>query len=273
MDMESKVWLITGAGRGFGRVWAVAALERGDRVAVAVRDTSKVADLVEEYGNAVLPIQLDVDDQSAAAPAVEQAVDHFERLDVLVNNAGYGQFGALEEVTEQEFRAQFETNVFGLLWMTQAVIPVMRAQGSGHILQVSSIAGLTSHPGTGSYHASKFAVEGLSESLAKEVAPFGIMVTIVEPGAFGTDYSGSSAHHARQLPAYDQMRADLSASSVEQGDPQATGRAILAVVDAEDPPLRILLGDRPTHTVKEVYAEKLATWERWGHVSRQAQHA
>jgi NAD(P)-dependent dehydrogenase (short-subunit alcohol dehydrogenase family) len=271
MAREHKVWFITGAGRGFGRVWAVAALERGDRVTAAVRDISKVADLIETYGDAVLAVQLDVNDRRAAEPAVCQAVEHFGRLDIVVNNAGYGQFGALEEVTEQEFRAQFETNVFGALWVTQAVIPVLRAQGSGHILQVSSIAGLTAYPNTGTYHASKFALEGLTESLAQEIAPFGIKVTLIEPGAYSTDYSGSSAHHADQLPCYDQMRADLPDGGVGQGDPEATGQAILAVVDAQDPPLRILLGEPPTHVVKAVYAEKLATWERWGHISRQAQ--
>ena len=271
MAGENKVWFITGAGRGFGRVWAIAALERGDRVALAVRDTSKVADLVTTYGDAALAVQLDVNDRSAAAPAVQQAADHFGRLDVVVNNAGYGQFGALEEVTEQEFRGQFETNVFGALWVTQAVIPLLRAQGSGHILQVSSIAGLTAYPNTGAYHASKFALEGLTEALAQEVAPFGIKVTLVEPGAFGTDYSGSSARHADPLAVYDKMRADLPDGSVGQGDPQATGQAILAVVDASEPPLRILFGEPPTRVVKAVYEEKLSTWERWGHVSRQAQ--
>ncbi len=271
MASAGKVWFITGASRGFGRVWAQAALDRGDRVAVTARDTSRLEDLVGAYGEAVLALPLDVTDRAAAGAAVRQAAERFGRLDVVVNNAGYGQFGAIEEASEQEFRAQFETNVFGALWVTQAALPIMREQGSGHILQVSSIGGVAAFPNTGVYHASKWALEGLSESMAQEVAPFGIKVTLVEPGGYSTDWAGSSARHAEPLPAYDAMRDKPRASAAKRGDPAATAAAVLAVVDAEEPPLRLLLGEFPTQLVKSLYADRLATWTQWEGVSKQAQ--
>lgn len=271
MVKTSKTWFITGASRGFGRVWARAALDRGDQVAVTARNTEQVADLVDTYGDHVLPLQLDVRDKSAVEAAVRSAAGHFGRLDVVVNNAGYGQFGAVEEASEQEWRDQFDTNVFGAIWVTQAALPVMRAQSGGHILQVSSIGGIGAFANTGVYHASKWALEGLSESLAKEVASFGIRVTLIEPGGYTTDWYGSSARHAKHLPEYDEMRALPRAAAARRGDPEATGPAILAVVDAEEPPLRLLLGQYPTELVKSLYAERLATWAAWEHVSQQAQ--
>ncbi len=182
--MESanpKVWFITGASRGFGRQWAIGALERGDRVAAAARDIAKLEDLQEKFGDQLFRVRLDVTDRSAAFLAVHSAQNHFGSLDVVVNNAGYGQFGFVEELTEAEVRAQIDTNFFGALWVTQASLPYLRAQRSGHIIQVSSIAGHISMPNVGIYHASKWALEGLSEALAKEVAPHGISVTLVEP--------------------------------------------------------------------------------------------
>jgi NAD(P)-dependent dehydrogenase (short-subunit alcohol dehydrogenase family) len=219
----------------------------------------------------VLPLQLDVRDKAAVDAAVRAAAGHFGRLDVVVNNAGYGQFGAVEEGSEQEWRDQFDTNVFGAVWVTQAAVPIMREQASGHILQVSSIGGVAAFPNTGIYHASKWALEGLSESLAQEVAPFGIKVTLIEPGGYATDWYGSSARHSQHLPAYDAMRAMPRAAAAKRGDPKATGPAILEVVDAEEPPLRLLLGQFPTKLVKKLYAERLATWAEWEHVSQQAQ--
>ena len=268
---DGKVWFITGASRGFGRIWARAALERGDRVAATARDPRALTDLVDAHGDRVLPLALDVTDRAADLAAVQRAAEHFGRLDVVVNNAGYGQFGAVEELSEQEVRDQFETNVFGAWWVTQAALPVMRRQGGGHLLQVSSIGGVASFPNTGVYHASKWALEGFSESLAQEVAEFGIRVTIVEPGAYGTDWSGSSARHGTPLPAYDAMRARPRAAAARRGDPEATAAAVLAVVDDPAPPLRLLLGEFPTELVRTVYAERLATWERWADVSRRAQ--
>ena len=170
----SKTWFITGASRGFGRVWTTAALERGDRVAATARDTTTLTELVARFGDALLPIQLDVTDRAAGIAAVQTAHHRFGRLDVVVNNAGYGHFGAVEETTDDEARAQLETNFFGALWITQAAIPLLHEQGSGHIVQVSSIGGVTAFPNLGVYNASKWALEGLTEALAGEVAGFGI---------------------------------------------------------------------------------------------------
>ncbi|WP_344381150.1 SDR family NAD(P)-dependent oxidoreductase, partial [Mycolicibacterium diernhoferi] len=166
--MAEKIWFITGASRGFGREWAIAALERGDKVAATARDTATLDDLVAKYGDAVLALQLDVTDRAADFAAVEQAHTHFGRLDVVVNNAGYGQFGFIEELTEADARDQIETNVFGALWVTQAALPFLRAQRSGHILQVSSIGGISAFANVGIYNASKWALEGFSQSLAEE---------------------------------------------------------------------------------------------------------
>src|ERR1700730_11335232 len=237
--MTSKVWFITGTSKGFGRVWAEAALARGDRVAATARRVDTLAPLVERYGNQVAAIALDVTEKAAVGAAIRQAHANFGRLDVVVNNAGYGLFGAIEEVSEVEARAQIETNLFGALWVTQAALPIMRAQGSGHIIQVSSIGGVNAFPTIGLYHAYKWALEGFSQSLAAEVAPFGIKVTLIEPGGFATDWGGASAQRARQLPAYDEARAMIAAVRTRNvpGDPDATGPAILKVVDAQEPPL------------------------------------
>ena len=204
--MSSKTWFITGTSRGFGREWALAALDRGDSVVATAREASSVDALVAAYGDAVLPIALDVTDRDAVFAAVARAHDHFGRLDVVVNNAGYGQFGMVEELSEAESREQIETNLFGALWVTQAALPYLRAQGSGHFLQVSSIGGISAFPTVGIYHASKWALEGLSQSLAQEVAGFGIKVTLIEPGGYSTDWGGASAKHATALPAYDEVR-------------------------------------------------------------------
>ena len=205
-----KTWFITGTSRGFGREWAIAALERGDKVAATARNTASLDDLAAKYGEAILPIKLDVTDRAAAFAAVQQAHEHFGRLDVVVNNAGYGHFGMIEEVSEEEIRAQLETNVLGALWVTQASLPFLREQGGGHIIQVSSIGGISAFISTGAYHASKWALEGFSQSLSQEVARFGIKVTLVEPAGYSTDWSGSSAKHSTPLPAYDQTREEAT---------------------------------------------------------------
>jgi NAD(P)-dependent dehydrogenase (short-subunit alcohol dehydrogenase family) len=201
--MATKTWFITGTSRGFGREWTIAALRRGDRVAAAARDPRTLDDLAEEYGDALLPLRLDVTDRQAAFDTVRSAHEHLGRLDIVVNNAGYGQFGMVEELSEAEVRDQIETNLFGALWVTQAALPFLRAQGSGHLLQVSSIGGISAFPGIGMYHASKWALEGISQSLAQEVRDFGIKVTLIEPGGFSTDWGGASAKHATALDAYD----------------------------------------------------------------------
>ncbi|MCV7431966.1 SDR family oxidoreductase [Mycolicibacterium bacteremicum] len=273
--MAEKVWFITGASRGFGREWTIAALERGDKVAATARDTATLDDLATKYGTALLPLQLDVTDRAADFAAVAQAHEHFGRLDIVVNNAGYGQFGFIEELTEAEARDQIETNVFGALWVTQAALPFLRAQRSGHILQVSSIGGITAFQNVGIYHASKWALEGFSQSLAQEVADFGIHVTLIEPGGFSTDWAGSSAKRATPLPDYaeahaaaDEARAKRTAKS---GDPTASAAAVLKIVDAEQPPLRVFFGEIPLQLAEADYAQRLATWREWQPVSIEAQ--
>jgi NAD(P)-dependent dehydrogenase (short-subunit alcohol dehydrogenase family) len=213
--MTAKTWFITGASRGFGREWTIAALERGDSVAATARDTSTLDDLAEKFGTALLPLALDVTDREAVFASVAKANDTFGRLDVVVNNAGYGQFGFVEELSEREARDQMETNLFGALWVTQAALPFLRAQGSGHIVQVTSIGGITAFPNIGMYHASKWALEGISQSLAAEVAPFGIDVTIIEPAGYSTDWAGPSARHTTPISAYDDLRARPIATKPE----------------------------------------------------------
>jgi NAD(P)-dependent dehydrogenase (short-subunit alcohol dehydrogenase family) len=271
--MASKVWFITGTSKGFGRVWAEAALARGDRVAATARQMGTLAPLLERYGKQVAAIALDVTDKKAVAAAIAEAHGRFGRLDVVINNAGYGLFGTIEEVNEAEARAQMETNLFGALWVTQAALPIMRAQGSGHIIQVSSIGGVNAFPTVGLYHASKWALEGFSQSLAAEVAEFGIKVTIVEPGGFATEWGGPSAQHATQIPVYDGARAKIASfrSNSIPGDPEATGPAILKVVDAASPPLRIFFGSGGLPLTRAEYARRIETWEKWNVVSMEAQ--
>ncbi|WP_017624195.1 SDR family oxidoreductase [Nocardiopsis chromatogenes] len=268
----SRTWFITGTSRGFGRVWAEAALDRGDKVAATARNTAALTDLVDRYGDAVLPIALDVTDKSAVDLAVKAAHDHFGRLDVVVNNAGYGLFGMIEETTEQQARDQFEPNVFGALWVTQAVLPYMREQGSGHIIQVSSIGGVNAFPSLGIYNASKWALEGMSQALAAEVSGLGIKVTLVEPAGYATDWAGGSAVRSEPLPVYDPVREAVAAywSGTTPGDPQATASALLQVVDAEEPPLRVFFGAGLLDAMREEYAQRIATWEEWNQVAEAA---
>lgn len=274
--MAEKVWFITGTSRGFGRQWAIAALERGDKVAGTARDTATLDDLVATYGDAILPIRLDVTDREADFAAVKQAHDHFGRLDIVVNNAGYGQFGFIEELSEAEARDQIETNVFGALWVTQAALPYLRAQRSGHIIQVSSIGGITAFRNVGIYHASKWALEGFSQSLAQEVASFGVHVTLIEPGGFSTDWAGSSARHATELADYADAHAQANEwraqnTAAAPGDPTASAAAILQVVDAEEPPLRVFFGSLPIQLAKADYEQRIKIWEKWQPVSELAQ--
>ncbi len=273
----SKVWFITGASRGFGREWALAALERGDSVAATARNTDALSDLGAQFGDRVLPLRLDVTDRAGCFEAVSAAVARFGRLDVVINNAGYGQFGMVEELSEAEAREQIETNLFGALWVTQAALPQLRGQGSGHLIQVSSIGGISAFAGIGIYHASKWALEGMSQALALEVAPLGIKVTLVEPGSYSTDWGDVSSRHATALPAYEASRAAAAkvreARKASRGDPSATRAAILAVVDAAEPPLRIFFGDGPLAVATRDYEQRLATWRAWEAVSKAAQGA
>jgi len=271
--MTGKVWFITGTSKGFGRIWAEAALARGDKVAATARDIKALQPLVDAYGDLVLPLTLNVDDKAAVDVAVAQAIAHFGRIDVAINNAGYGLFGTIEEVSEAEARAQMETNFFGALWVTQAVLPQMRAQGSGHIIQVSSIGGVNAFATTGLYHASKWALEGFSQSLAAEVAPLGIKVTIVEPAGYATDWSGPSAKQAKPIEAYSaarEARAKFRSAAIP-GDPEASGPAILKLVDATEPPLRVFFGTAGLPMTKAEYARRIETWEAWNDLSVEAQ--
>ena len=271
--MASKVWFITGTSKGFGRVWAEAALARGDRVAATARDVKTLQPLTQRYGDLVAAIALDVTDKAAVAAAVAETLARFGRIDVAVNNAGYGRFGAIEEVSEAEARAQLETNLFGALWVTQAVLPQMRTQGSGHIIQVSSIGGVNAFPTIGLYHASKWGLEGFSQALAAEVQSFGIKVTIVEPGGFATEWGGPSAKRATPLPAYEAVHAAIAQfrRGNTPGDPDATGPAILKVVDAAEPPLRIFFGAGGLPMTRAEYARRIETWEAWNDVALEAQ--
>jgi NAD(P)-dependent dehydrogenase (short-subunit alcohol dehydrogenase family) len=274
-DVAEKVWFITGTSRGFGREWAIAALDRGDKVAATARHTATLSDLAQTYGDALLPIQLDVTGRDADFAAVKQAHDHFGRLDIVVNNAGYGHFGFIEELSEAEARAQIETNLFGALWVTQAALPYLRAQRSGHIIQVSSIGGITAFQNVGIYHASKWALEGFSQALAQEVAPFGVHVTLIEPGGFDTDWAGPSSKRSTPLPDYNEVHEAADRARAQRvskpGDPKASAAAILKVVDAPEPPLRVFFGEAPLQLAKTDYENRLKTWEQWQPVSVLAQ--
>ncbi|MCU1400689.1 MAG: family oxidoreductase [Acidimicrobiales bacterium] len=268
-----KVWFITGSSKGFGRVWAQAALERGDQVAATARNVDTLSDLVARYGDAIRPIRLDVTDEVAVKAAVHEAVTTFGRIDVVVNNAGYGLFGAIEEITPQQARDQIETNLFGALWVTQAVLPIMREQQGGHILQVSSIGGVNAFGTLGLYHASKWGLEAFSQSLAAEVTDFGIHVTLIEPGGYSTDWAGPSSVQVDPMPVYDgvrQRRAELAGTRLP-GEPAATAAVVLELVDMADPPLRLFLGQYGLDMTRTEYARRIAEWERYEHLARRAQ--
>ncbi|MFI2487441.1 SDR family NAD(P)-dependent oxidoreductase [Promicromonospora kroppenstedtii] len=265
----TRTWFVTGASRGLGRAVTAAALERGDRVAATARDLATLDKLVAEHGDAVLPLRLDVTDPDQARVAVRTAADELGRLDVVVNNAGYGLFGTVEEITPEQLRAQLDVNLFGVLHVTQAALPVLRAQGAGHIVQVSSSSGVAAWPGLGGYSASKWALEGLSESLAQEVAGFGIHVTLVEPGPVDTGWRGASAVRAAELPAYDALRA-AAWHPPGSSSPADVAQVILAVVDADEPPLRILVGDLAVDAVLPITQERITAWRGWEDLGRSA---
>ncbi len=269
----SKVWFITGSSRGFGRTWALAALERGDSVVATARNIHSINDLKARFPSTMLPLRLDVTDRNEVFETMKVAHAHFGRLDVILNNAGFGLFGSIEETTEAQARAQLETNFFGSLWVTQAALPYLRQQGAGHILNVSSMSGLVSFPTLGVYQAAKSAVEGFTDALAQEVSHFGIKVTLIEPGAYATDWGGSSIDHAPQMPEYEPVRNAFlgQVSGMAIGTTAATCDAILQIVDSEQPPLRLILGTLPLPIVRERYEARLAEWAAWENVSNAAQ--
>lgn len=269
----SKIIFITGASRGFGNLWAGALLQRGDKVIATARDLSTLDDLVAKYGDNVLPLELNVNDRAAGFKAIARAKEHFGSIDVLINNAGYGLFGAIEEMTEKDARSQMETNFFGLLWLSQAVLPIMREQGHGHIIQLSSVLGLISRPVLGLYAASKFAVEGLSESMAAEVKGFGIKVSIIEPTGFDTEWGSSSAAHTAAIPAYNEVKTNHQAGIPTDFRGLATGTipALMKLIDSENPPLRLLLGKYASMLVKKEYESRNIEWSNWEEVTLAAQ--
>jgi NAD(P)-dependent dehydrogenase (short-subunit alcohol dehydrogenase family) len=269
----APVWLITGCSSGIGRELARAALERGHRVALSARDPSRLADLAGAHPERALALELDVTDAGQVARAVAEVERRFGRIDVLVNNAGYGYLAAIEEGEDAELRALFDTNFFGLVAMTKAVLPGMRVRRAGHLINVSSMAGLVANPGTGYYSASKFAVEGLSEALSRELAPFGIRVTAIEPGAFRTDWAGRSMRRTRTpLEAYAptvgarvEMIAGLDGR--QPGDPRRAAEAILRVAELPDPPLHLLLGRDVVDAFRAKLAELARSLGEWEQVS------
>jgi NAD(P)-dependent dehydrogenase (short-subunit alcohol dehydrogenase family) len=268
---SSPVWFITGCSTGLGRALAGHVLDRGWHAVVSARDPRTVADLVDAHGDRALALRLDVTDPEQVSAAVARAEDTFGRIDVLVNNAGYGYLAAIEEGEDAEVRALFEANVFGAVAITKAVLPGMRARRTGHIVNISSVGGLAAFGATGYYHATKFALEGLSESLAAEVAPLGIGVTIVEPGAFRTNWSGPSM---RQSPiriddyaetAGKRRDATLATYGRQPGDPARAAEAVVAALEAEEPPLRLLLGTVALQIARgklDALQRNLTDWER-----------
>jgi NAD(P)-dependent dehydrogenase (short-subunit alcohol dehydrogenase family) len=266
----TRVWFVTGASRGLGRAFTEAALARGDSVVAVARTRLDL-----EPSERLLTLQADVTDRDAVFTAVDTAVRHFGRLDVVVNNAGFLAMGMLEEFSEAEARAQMDTNFFGALWVSQAVLPVLRAQGSGHILQVSSIGALSGFALSGMYSASKFAMEGMSEALAAEAAGFGVKVTIVEPGGYWTELYTSGLAATEPMDVYTPLRAELEKTFADgsvDSMPELAAEAVMKLVDSDNPPLRLLLGSMVYDQAFEVSQRKMATWAAWEETSRAAEH-
>jgi NAD(P)-dependent dehydrogenase (short-subunit alcohol dehydrogenase family) len=266
----NKVWFITGCSTGFGRHLAQAVLLKGDKVAVTSRNSKDVEDIVAQYPQTAIAIALDVTQPQQVKDAVEKALQYFQRIDVLVNNAGIGYFGALEESEEDEVRRMFEINFFGLSAVTNAILPTMRKQRSGHIINISSVGGFVAFPGVGMYNATKFAVTGYSEALAKETAHLGIKVTIIAPSGFRTDWAGRSANNSKiEIADYaDSAHATKNIirgySGNQPGDPERAALAIIKAVEAENPPLRLFLGNGALKGARNKIAEvqqDLDTWE------------
>jgi NAD(P)-dependent dehydrogenase (short-subunit alcohol dehydrogenase family) len=269
----TKVWLITGSGNGLGRVIAEAALAAGDSVVAGARRPEELAPFVAQYGDRVKPVTLEVRDGSAARAAVQQAVDSFGRLDVLVNNAGYGQFAPFEQMSAQDFRGIVDTCFFGVVYMTRAALPVMRRQRSGHIFQVSSVGGRLAVPGNTPYHAAKWAVGGFSDSLAMEVAPFGVKVTTLEPGGIRTNWARrAGANPPRLLPEYE-VSVGLALTMLRgneeraESDPRKIARVIVELANSEDVPMRLILGVDAEKRVQQAEAARASEAEKWRHLT------
>lgn len=266
---SNPVWFITGCSTGFGRVLAGLVLSRGWRAVVTARNKDRVADFAKDFPETALPLALDVTDQHQIAAAVKATEDRFGSIDVLVNNAGYGYQSTVEEGEEAEIRAMFDANVFGLFAMTRAVLPAMRRQGRGHIINITSLAGLAGFAGSGYYAATKHAVEGFSDSLHTECSPLGIHVTCVEPGPFRTDWAGRSLRQTpSRIEAYSEtagarMKGTAAHSGKQPGDPALAAATMIAVAESASPPRNIALGARAISIGTERLKQKLADIESW----------
>lgn len=265
----NKVWFITGCSTGFGRELATYTASLGNKVVVAARNTDDVKDIVSAYPDNTLAVKLDVTKPEQITAAVNEAVAKWGTIDVLVNNAGIGYFGAIEESEEDEVRRMFEINFFGLAKMTQEVLPIMRKQRSGHIVNIASIGGLRSFPAVGFYNATKYAVDGLSEALSKETAPLGIKVTIVAPSGFRTDWAGRSANNSKVVIDDYKTTAEANKESIrgysgnQPGDPKRAAQAIVKAVESENPPLRLLLGVAALKGARAKLEELKADFDAW----------
>ncbi|MFE2860302.1 MULTISPECIES: SDR family NAD(P)-dependent oxidoreductase [Sphingobacterium] len=272
---KEKVWFITGSSRGFGKIWTAAALKRGDKVAATARNINNIAALKETYGDQVLVLEVDVTNRSQVQNAIHQAKQYFGRLDIVLNNAGYSLVGTIEESSTDEVKAMYETNIIGPIHVIQAALPILRAQGHGHILGTSSAVGIYSNPLIGYYCSSKFAFEAIYDSLSKEVAAFGIKVTLIEPGAYNTEFGSTESLKiaSKKLPDYDDLKSQVmkNLQTMKRGNPSATADALFAVVDAENPPLRFLLGKNDLPFIRQIYSERLQKWETWKAISQAAQ--
>lgn len=269
----NKVWFITGCSTGFGRALANEALSLGHNVVVTARKTSDVEDIVAQYPNNAIAVQLDVTNKTEIALSVKIALEKFGRIDVLVNNAGIGYFGAIEESEDDEIRRMFDINVFGLGDMTNAVLPIMRKQRSGHIINIASIGGLVSFPGVGYYNATKYAVDGLSEALYKEVAHLGIKVTVICPSGFRTDWAGRSANNSKieiadyEVSAHQNKNNIRGYSGNQPGDPIRAAKAIVKVTEVENPPLRLLLGAAALKNARLKLDVLITDFDAWAETS------
>lgn len=269
----TKTWLITGSSRGLGRALAEAVLAAGNQLVATARKPEQLADLVAKYGDRVRAVALDVTDAAAARAAVKAAVESFGRLDVVVNNAGYGDMASVEDVTDDAFRAQIDTNFYGTVHVTRAALPYLREQGAGHIIQITSVGGRSTAPGIGAYQSAKWAVEGFSGVLAQEVAPLGIKVTCIEPGAFRTDWAGSSMTIPPIRPEYEPTVGEMArhvreSNGSQEGDPAKAAQVMLQIVDMAEPPRNLILGSRALDMVLAADAARTANDLKWEHLSR-----
>jgi NAD(P)-dependent dehydrogenase (short-subunit alcohol dehydrogenase family) len=273
----TKVWFITGSSRGLGRALTEAVLAKGDNVAATARTPQQLDDLVSKYPQQILPLRLDVTNKKEITAAVEQAVKYFGRIDVLVNNAGFGVVGAAEAFTDEQVRSQLETNLYAPIEVTRVVLPYMRKQRSGRILQISSVGGRIGNPGLAIYQAAKFGLSGFAEVLSKEVAPLGIKVTSVEPGGFRTDWAGDSMSYAPAIEGYEttvNARAEYfqTGKFVPVGDPVKAAQAMVNLVEHPEPPVHLILGSEAAGMLKKADEQRKAEFEKWLPVTLSTDH-